>query len=357
VTDERHSIRLPASLDRRRLIYRWDLDKTYLRTEFDTMRDLVRTAFEPATAKRTVPGAAVLLREICRTGPAGVTILSGSPEQMRRVLEKKLRLDGIQWSSFTLKPSLHNLLRGRFRFVRDQLGYKLAALLASRVLTDVANDEVCFGDDAEADAFIYSLYADLCAGRVSQDLLLELFTTARTYPVEVPRLLRLAAEIPKRESLRHIFIHLDRVSAPEDFAALGTRVCPFFNYLQPALVLLEGGGIDAASAFRVAAELVVDHAFTSDGLVASYADLVRRKHLGAGAALTLAEAAPMLTREKFATAAPVLRAFVTELEKRLPSFPEAPGVVVEPIDYVRFFASDRERAHAAKRRASPRRKG
>lgn len=29
-------------------IARWDLDKTYLRTEFDTLRDLVKTALERA---------------------------------------------------------------------------------------------------------------------------------------------------------------------------------------------------------------------------------------------------------------------------------------------------------------------
>ena len=55
-------------------ISRWDLDKTYLRTEFDTVRDLVRTAFERADEKRTNPGAATLLREMAR---AGVTDLSG----------------------------------------------------------------------------------------------------------------------------------------------------------------------------------------------------------------------------------------------------------------------------------------
>jgi hypothetical protein len=27
-------------------IYRWDLDKTYLQTEFDTLRQLVRTALQ-----------------------------------------------------------------------------------------------------------------------------------------------------------------------------------------------------------------------------------------------------------------------------------------------------------------------
>ena len=52
----------PQPLDRHRLVYRWDLDKTYLRTEFDTVRDVLRTAFEKPHDKRTVPGAAALLR-------------------------------------------------------------------------------------------------------------------------------------------------------------------------------------------------------------------------------------------------------------------------------------------------------
>src|SRR6202042_3243694 len=114
-----------------RHIARWDLDKTYLRTEFDTVRDLVRTALERADEKRTNPGASTLLREMVRAG-VSVHILSGSPEQMRRKLEDKLRLDGIQWDSFTLKPNLQNVLRLRFRALKDQLGYKLPALLASR---------------------------------------------------------------------------------------------------------------------------------------------------------------------------------------------------------------------------------
>ena len=77
-----------------RHIARWDLDKTYLRTEFDSLRDLVRTAFERPDQKRTNPGAATLLREMVRSN-VSVHILSGSPEQMRRRLEDKLRLDGV----------------------------------------------------------------------------------------------------------------------------------------------------------------------------------------------------------------------------------------------------------------------
>ena len=136
-----------------RHIARWDLDKTYLRTEFDTLRDLVKTAFERADEKRTNPGAATLLREMVRSGMS-VHILSGSPEQMRRRLEDKLRLDGILWDSFTLKPNLQNVLRLRFRAVKDQLGYKLPALLQARLRARPATDsellrETLFGDDAE----------------------------------------------------------------------------------------------------------------------------------------------------------------------------------------------------------------
>ena len=77
-----------------RFIARWDLDKTYLRTDFDTLRDLVRTAIERPDQKRTVPGAAALLRELGRAG-VQTHILSGSPEQLRSRIEEKLRLDGV----------------------------------------------------------------------------------------------------------------------------------------------------------------------------------------------------------------------------------------------------------------------
>src|SRR4029077_12294629 len=109
-----------------RHIARWDLDQADLRTEFDTHRDLVRTAPERPDEKRTNPGAATLLREMVRSG-ISVHILSGSPEQMRRRLEDKLSLDGISWDSSTLKPNLQNVLRLRFRALKDQLGYKLPA--------------------------------------------------------------------------------------------------------------------------------------------------------------------------------------------------------------------------------------
>src|SRR4051794_3201004 len=130
-------------------IYRWDLDKTYLQTEFDSLRSLFRTAIEGASQKRTVPGAATLLRELRGSvagGASRICFISGSPRQMRRVLTEKLRLDGIEFDEFILKPNLRNMLTGRFRALREQVGYKLPALLTGRAGVPPAVQEVCFGD-------------------------------------------------------------------------------------------------------------------------------------------------------------------------------------------------------------------
>src|SRR5579885_1991951 len=172
-------------------IYRWELEKNYLKTEFDTLRGLLRAAFEGAAEKQTMPGAATLLRELRRATPAGsrsrVCFISGSPRQMRRVLSEKLRLDGVEFDEFILKPNLRNMLTGRFRAMREQVGYKLPALLAGRAGLPPETRETCFGDDAEADGFIYSLYGDIIAGRVKRRLLEEILERAGTYEDDAQR--------------------------------------------------------------------------------------------------------------------------------------------------------------------------
>ena len=344
-----------GDIDRASLVYRWDLDKTYLHTEFDTVRDLLNTAFETPASKRTVPGASALLRELRTTEPAGIYILSGSPEQMRRVLEAKLRLDGIMWDAFTLKPSLRNLMRGKVRYLKDQVSYKLAALLTSR--TGVAPDtmEVLFGDDAEADAFIYSLYADICGGRVGDAELMEVLALASVYPEDIAPLVRLAHRIPRRETVRRIYIHLERVSSPAGFQELGRRVCPFFNYFQPALVLVHDGMLDAPSALRVGAELVLEHGFNPEALIASFMDLQLRGYVGRTVADQLLEGAGEVDPHGFLGAAPVVEAFAEALAERLGDLGEPPPFVVGDIDYSGLFPRDRARALAGKLRAKWRR--
>ncbi len=259
-------------------IARWDLDKTYLRTEFDTMRDLVRTAFERPDQKRAVPGAAALLRELGERG-ARIHILSGSPRQMRPRLEEKLRIDRVRWDELTLKPNLSNALRLRFRAVRDQLGYKLPVLLEQRTADQTrseATSEVLVGDDAEADAFVYFLYAEVCAGRIERSLLSDILRAGRVYDDVREACLVRADELRHEPVVERILIHLDRQSPPSRFDRYGSRVVPFYNYLQAAFVLAEDRRIGPDAVLRIASEFVLRQRFDADALARSYADLARR---------------------------------------------------------------------------------
>ncbi len=294
-------------------ISRWDLDKTYLRTEFDTIRDLVRTAFERADEKRTNPGAGTLLREMARAG-VSIHILSGSPEQMRRRLEDKLRLDGIVWDSFVLKPNLRNVLRLRFRAVKDQLGYKLPALLQARMILGESDAcETLFGDDAEADAFVYSLYADIMAGRVDEDLVKQIGERGRVYDDVLDEIRRSVRLVKEKPVVERILIHLERQTPPDDFAIYGPRVVPFYNYLQSAFVVYEDGRLPAEGVLRVAAELVTQHRFDGDALARSYHDLGKRGHLRGANVGDFGAALDAWTKVAPVPAADQLRAMIDRL--------------------------------------------
>ncbi len=259
-----------------RRIYRWDLDKTYLQTEFDSLKDLVRTALQKAHEKRAVPGAAALIRELRSRGDSWLAIVSGSPTQMRAVLQEKLLLDGITWDEFVLKDNVRNILRGRFRALRGQVGYKLPVLLESRLRAPAEAQEVLFGDDAEADAFIYSLYADLLAGRVDERVLSRVLEEAGVYPDDQARVRAAWKALPPADPVRRIFIRLDRRTPPAAFARYGPRVVPVFNYFQAALVLMADGELTAPQVMRVALELVQTAGFNLLMLSNSFQDLVRR---------------------------------------------------------------------------------
>jgi hypothetical protein len=329
-------------------VFRWDLDKTYLHTNFDTVVDLLRTAVERPERKRTVPGAASLMREIRASGRVRITIVSGSPEQMRRSLEAKLRLDGVRWDELVLKPNLRNILRLRFRAVREQVGYKLPALLEARRRAPEAAVETLFGDDAEADALVYSLYADVLGGRIGEDTLQAVLEKAGAYPDAIASMRAHVATLAKSDPVRRIFIHLDRKSDPAFFRRYGPRVVPIENYFQAALVLVADGTIPPEAGLRHAASLVIEHDFDVPDLVAVARDVAGRGHVTAAALEAIAHAA-RATGEPFPLVAARRRQLADGLLGCVP-FVAAPIAPVS-IDYLAAFADDRARWEAAKLRA------
>ena len=276
--------------------FRWDLDKTYLRTEFDSLGDLWKSALETASDKKAYPGATALLRAL-RADEHRICIVSGSPTQMRTVLAAKLKLDGIEYDEFVLKDNLRNILRGRFRALRNQVPYKLPALLESRATAPAAPAETLFGDDAEADAIVYCLYADLLAGRVPVADLERILEAARAYPDEIVRCLDLARRVPKGNIVRRILIHLDRRSPPHGFRRFGRRLVPVYNYFQGALVLYADGVLSARQVMFVAIEMIDSGQFELGTLANSMQDLLRRGKLEREVALRLADEAAQAAHE------------------------------------------------------------
>ena len=258
-------------------VYRWDLDKTYLLTDFDSFRSLVRTALEPATAKRAVPGATALVRELGREAPGWrprIHIVSGSPTQMRATLEEKLRLDGVRFDSLVLKDNVGNLKRGRLRAVRGQFGYKLPELVASRVGLGAAVTESLFGDDAEIDAVVYSVYADAVAGRIGAVELSRLLEAAGAYSDDVVRTLAALRKVALADAVERIFIRIDKGRPFADFRPLGSRVVPVRTWYAAALVLTSAGELPPAAL----APVLAGSGLSPAAALGELADVLERGH-------------------------------------------------------------------------------
>lgn len=272
-------------------IYRWDLDKTYLQTDFDSLSALLRTAFQRAADKVNVPGSAELLRAL-RADAAGralIYFVSGSPKQMRGVLTEKLQLDGIHFDGFILKDNLNNLLRGRFKALKEQVGYKLPAILHARAQAPIEARETLFGDDAERDAFVYSLYGDLVAQRLPPAVLEQVLDIAGVYPDGREAIRAGLAAVEPCDPVERIIIHLDRKSPPVHFDAYGPRVVPVYNYFQAALVLFQDGRLRPRAVGRVATAMVETYGYTLPMLLRSFQDTLRRGVVDYASARTLGE--------------------------------------------------------------------
>jgi hypothetical protein len=269
-------------------VFRWDLDKTYLRTEFDTFRDLVKSAFETAQDKQAFPGAPALLRSLRQSSEHRICLISGSPSQMRKVLAAKLALDGVEYDEFVLKNNLRNLSRLRLRALRAQVPYKLPALLESRLGLLGTPPETLFGDDAEADAVIYCLYADILAGVVTAGELQRVMEAARAYGDQTERTLALAERVRRNDAVRRVLIHLDRRSPTAGFAHFGRRLVPIYNYFQAALVLYGDKLLTAQQVLFVAREMLDSPEHEIPTLANSLQDLLRRGRLARSVALELA---------------------------------------------------------------------
>lgn len=273
------------------VVYRWDLDKTYLKSDFESLRKMMRVPFERAQDKVDEPGVVALIRALKTSArqeqrAAFVYFISASPPQIGRAIREKLTLDGIDCDGIVFKDQLQHLVRGRFRFLREQVGFKLAELLKARLAAPAGAVEFLFGDDWESDPIIYSLYADVIAGRLDHDALADILVRLRIDPARLVEIKSLSQRIAPADAVRRIFINLERRTPPDRFREFGARLVPTFNYFQTALMLYEEGVVPLTAVVDVGRSLLERSAFTRERLRNSLDDLARRGYLALSEAMT-----------------------------------------------------------------------
>jgi hypothetical protein len=291
--------RRPAPIAPASIVCRWDLDKTYLKSEFETFRELVRIPFEKAEDKVAAPGVASLIRALRDTAARReesirVYFISASPPQIGRAIRQKLALDGVEYDGIVFKDQLHRIMRGKFRHLREQVGFKLTELLKARSSDAPDTREYLFGDDWESDPLIYSLYADVLAGRVAAPDLRAILDRIRVDRSLVDQAVELAEAVQHTDAVARIFINLEKRTPPGTFHSYGSRLVPTFNYFQTAACLYQDGALDENGVATVVRSLFEDWAYSAERLVNSLADVERRGHLGRETALLLGE---LLRRE------------------------------------------------------------
>jgi len=346
VSEEQASGRPPKeAIERAAITFRWDLDKTYLRTQFESLRQMVKIPFEAGSDKVHLPGVPQLIQALRRCAAARaqrpfVFFLSASPPQIGNAIRQKLELDGIDYDGIIFKDQLRNLVRGRWRSLREHLGYKLGELLESRRLGPAASREVLFGDDWESDPLIYSMYADILAGRLTAEATDTLLRTLEVERGAIARVTRAVEALEEHaEVVLRIYINLEKRTPPGRFHIFGSRLVPAFNYFQTGASLFEIGLLDEEALPAIASALVDEAGWTGDRLRNSLDDLVRRGHLRLSSRTRVIR---VLQRAGLATPAPhdaMLRARLRAAFERLQArWSRTAGPVDAPVlDYERIL--------------------
>ncbi len=277
----------------KRRTFRWDLDKTYLNTNFDSLRGLVKIPFESAHDKIAAPGVAVLIRGLRASAErrgieVRVRFVSGSPPQISKAILEKLAMDGIVHDGVIFKDQWSRIRRGKFRDLREQVGYKLTELLRDRRSEPDGTEEYMFGDDWESDPLVYSLYADVLAGSIRSAELERILRALNVDPELAALADELAEHLTREDAVRRIFINLARKTPPRRLDPYGPRLVPTFNYLQTAACLFDAGALDLESIVEVVTVMRDEHGYDSRRLVNSLRDIERRRHLTEAGAAVLA---------------------------------------------------------------------
>jgi hypothetical protein len=208
--------------------YIWDIDKTWLDTRFSQLKGMLKIPFEFAVDKHAVPGATALLHAL-RQGPSErehrpLFFITASPPFIRKAIERKMLIDGIEFDGITYKDQVEVFRRREFGSLKEHTAFKLGALLLLAKAFPLGTQVYMFGDDAERDALLYCMFADISAGRLRGDRLVRTQMQMGALQRYAQDVADLAEQVPARELVAGIHIHLVREPDGSLIREFGPRV-------------------------------------------------------------------------------------------------------------------------------------
>lgn len=263
-------------------VFIWDLDKTYLDTHFESFSGLMRIIFEKAFQKRNVPGTKALVRALAeqtKPRPLPIYFISASPPQMQEKIKEKLDLDGIAPFGFLSKDNLKNLKPSLWKKLTNHVGFKIQALMEIRLLLSHDCKMICWGDDSESDATIYSLFSDICAHRLT-DREVQYILGGLKVPVDqINLIIELRDQKENFDPLERAYINLAVDTDPEYYRRYGRRLMAVDNTFEVALDLFQRGFLKLDGVIEVVKDLKTNYRFNKNTFQQSYELLCIRKRL------------------------------------------------------------------------------
>ncbi|HVH99577.1 MAG TPA: phosphatase domain-containing protein [Enhygromyxa sp.] len=208
--------------------YIWDIDKTWLDTRFSQLKGMLKIPFEFAIDKQALPGTTALLHAL-RQGPderqhRPLYFITASPPFIRKAIERKMLIDGIEFDGITYKDQIEVFRRREFGSLKEHTAFKLGALLLLARAFPIATRVYLFGDDAERDPLLYCMFADICAGRLRGDRLVRTQMQLGALQRYAEDVAALAQDVPARELVHGVHIHLVREPDGGRIREFGSRV-------------------------------------------------------------------------------------------------------------------------------------
>lgn len=276
-----------ADLQTLKDVFIWDLDKTYLDTKIDSLEGIFQTIIERAFAKKNIPGSNVLIQRLSRyqkertqSDVFPVFFITASPPQMEEKIYEKFLIDGIKPLGSFFKDNLKNLSPKRFWRLKRQIGYKIQALLELRVQLPENIKQICWGDDSESDAIIYSLYSDICARRIETGELRSVLEKLFVPPDQIARILELQMDTPQNDPVEKVYINLATDTDPDYYLKFGRRTLPTYNTFQIAIDLLQDQRLALEDVLVIATDMMANYDYTPEELMGFLDELIRRNVIG-----------------------------------------------------------------------------